>query len=139
MWLSKQTGTRPEPPAPSALRGTVTLSGADVAAFTDAERRDVTVCTPGGYAWRPAVRDEVLVIKDAERHKSYLIAALSVSDPVLAPGEVRLYSGEAELRLTPDGGARLTSGRASIVMSPSGGIDLRGAVRVNGVPLVTGE
>ncbi|MDR3208199.1 MAG: hypothetical protein LBT60_07735 [Oscillospiraceae bacterium] len=138
MWLSKQSVARPDTQGPSALRGTVTLSGAEVAAFTDAERRGIAVCGPGGYAWRPSVGDEVLVLKDADGRKSYLVAALPAAVPGLAPGEVCIRVGQAELRLMPDGEAHLKTGLAAVVLNPDGGLDLNGLVRVNGNPLILG-
>ena len=100
MWLSKQVGLGTTPSAPP-LRGTVTLSGPEAAVYTDAERRGQTVCAPGGYFWRPAVKDEVLVIKEGER--GYVVAAVNDQPPPVEPGEVLLRAGQASLRLSPDG------------------------------------
>jgi len=101
MWLSKQTthrtGQRITPP----LRGTVTLSGPEAAVYTDAEHRGLTVCAPGGYFWRPAVRDEVLVIKEGER--GFVVAALPAAKPDMDPGEIVLQTGDARMSLKPDG------------------------------------
>jgi len=112
MWLSKQTSKRAGPAAAPPLRGTVTLSGPEAAAYTDAERRGLSVCAPGGYFWRPAVRDEVLVIKEGDR--GYVLAALPERTPDLEPGDIVLKAGEAGLRLSPNGHVTITGTKVMV-------------------------
>ncbi len=107
MWLSKQSAARPGGDGAAPLRGTVTISGAEVAAFTDAERRGMLVCAPGGYFWRPGVGEDVLVIKEPGGRTPYVIGALSLHGVSLGPGEVLIETGEASLRLSPDGSIQL--------------------------------
>ena len=101
MWLSKQTTHRAGQRITAPLCGTVTLSGPETAAYTDAERRGLAVCAPGGFFWRPSVRDEVLVIKEGGR--GYVVAALPKEKPELEPGEILLKAGLSGLSLKPDG------------------------------------
>ena len=65
MWLSKQ-GRTPPRPEETARVGRVTLPDDPAGVWTGSERRDVAVFGPGGYAWRPAAGEEVLVLKAGE-------------------------------------------------------------------------
>lgn len=60
MWLSKERG-RKTAGEPRAECGTVTV-GDPTAVYLTGERRQVAVCSPGGYAWRPQVGEDVLVL-----------------------------------------------------------------------------
>ena len=112
MWLSKQAAESKDPSAVPPLRGTVTLSGSEAAVYTDAERRGLTVCAPGGYFWRPAVRDEVLVIKEGGR--GYVVADLPGQPPLIQPGELLLLTGEAAVRLTPNGHVAISGTKVTV-------------------------
>ena len=43
--------------------GEVTLEGDPAGAYLDGERRQLAVYGPGGYCWKPALGDRVLVLK----------------------------------------------------------------------------
>ena len=62
MWLSRQSRevsrSRQEPET-----GVVTLEGEETAVYLAGERRDLPVLSPGGYCWRPAEGETVLVLK----------------------------------------------------------------------------
>lgn len=115
MWLSKQVATK-NTQADNASLGVVTLSDVQPAVVTDTEQRQLQLLAPGGYCWRPAVGDGVLVIKDAGG--SLCASGVTADSPVdLAPGEICLHAGSA-----------------SIYLDRSGKIYLSGTVYVNGVP-----
>ena len=62
MWLSRQ-GRGNGNAETSAELGTVTLAGARPSVYLSGERRDLPLMGPGGYLWRPAPGQRVLVIK----------------------------------------------------------------------------
>jgi hypothetical protein len=113
MWLSEKAATRKNAPPPAEV-GTAT-GGASV--FTETEKRNLPVCAPGGYAWRPKFGDDVLVIKCADG-ASRVISALSNPQETLESGEVLIYSGGASIHLKNDGRVLIC-----------------GEVYINGVPL----
>lgn len=103
MWLSKRPGQerREDYTGP----GVVSVAGDGLGVINDMERRNARVFAPGGYCWRPAAEDRVLVIKGDEPS----IAGLEQAAPEdLAPGEVLLYSREASICLKNDGRILLT-------------------------------
>ena len=79
--------------------GVVTVGGKTPAVMTDGEERDARIASPGGYYWRPAPSDPVIVSRCSE------VTILGrLQEPTdLAPGEIRLSTGGASLRLLPDG------------------------------------
>ncbi len=110
--------TEASPGEPAPLIGSVTLSGNVTAAHTDAEWRDVVVCGPGGYQWRPSLGSKVLVIKDPNGKRPYAVAECSGKTGELAEGEILISTGQASIRMSADGT-----------------IHLSGAVIVNGSPI----
>ena len=62
MWISEQGRRRPQADG-TALVGQVTLPGDPAAVYLDGERRELPVYGPGGYIWRPAKDQQVLVLK----------------------------------------------------------------------------
>ncbi len=103
---------------PEAELGTVTLGGDPAAVLVGGERRMLPVFSPGGYCWRPAPGDKVLVLKTgAEREEPCVLGKAQAGD-ALAPGEVRVSGGgDAAVRVT------------------GAGVELLGQVRVNGQDL----
>lgn len=97
--------------------GQATLSGDPAGVYLDAERRALAVFAPGGYVWRPAVGEEVLVLKQ-EGENSCVVGVRCGGD--LAPGEVLIHAGQGE---------------AAIKLSTDGTVNLMGQVLINGVPL----
>lgn len=116
MWLSRQSReasrSRQEPET-----GVVTLEGEETAVYLTGERRDLPVLSPGGYCWRPAEGETVLVLKSGADGEELWVAGVPGAGE-LAPGEVRIFSRTAEVFLGNDGT-----------------VDLRGTVKLNGVPI----
>ena len=97
--------------------GQVTLSGAPAGAYLDGERRDLAVLAPGGYFWRPAVGEAVLVLK--QEGEPGCVAGVRCGGN-LDPGEVLIRAGQ---------------GDAAIRLENNGTVNLTGQVLINGVPL----
>lgn len=115
MWLSEERAKRTAA-EPTAEWGTVTVA-APSAVYLGGERRKVPVCCPGGYAWRPAVGDEVLVLKTgSEGEQPYILGRTGGAEEILEPGQVRLGSFQCGLLCGEE-------------------LELHGTVRVNGVEL----
>lgn len=117
MWLSRQSReasrSRQEPET-----GVVTLEGEETAVYLAGERRDLPVLSPGGYCWRPAEGETVLVLKSGADGEELWVAGVPGDGTDLAPGEVRIQSRQAAVFLGNDGS-----------------IDLRGTVKINGTPI----
>ena len=62
MWIAEQGRRRPQADG-TALVGRVTLPGDPAAVYLDGERRELPVYGPGGYIWRPAKDQQVLVLR----------------------------------------------------------------------------
>lgn len=93
MWLSEERGRR-TCAEPAAEWGTVTVA-APSAVYLGGERRQVPVCCPGGYTWRPAVGDEVLVLKaGSEGEQPYILGVTGGAEERLNPGQVRIGSAQ---------------------------------------------
>ncbi|HJG87004.1 hypothetical protein [Pseudoflavonifractor capillosus] len=114
MWLSERKKGRGYG---AAMVGQATLSGDPAGAYLDAERRALAVFAPGGYVWRPAVGEEVLVLKQEGEHACVVGARCGGE---LNPGEVLIRAGQ---------------GNAAIKLGNDGTVSLVGQVLVNGVPL----
>ena len=110
MWLSRQQKQEKEEQA--AASGLVTISGEKVAVELDSERRGLTVYSPGGYRWRPAAGEQVLVVRTEDG--LCVVGMPCVSD--LDEGEVGLAG--------PDG--------AEVSLKRDGHIILSGNVKVDG-------
>ena len=121
MWLSKRMAMQS---VNTAEVGAVTIGGEASAVMTDSEHRNVTVYTPGGYAWRPKVGEDVLVIKSGENELSILGRGAEEIEG-LAPGEVNIKSDSASVLLKNDGTIRLT-----------GRIEIDGSLYLNGNEIV---
>lgn len=113
MWLSKNARAR-EAHGQEADVGVVSVGAQAPAVITDGETRDLAVFAPGGYAWRPAVGEQVLVLRAGA---TGAVAGARTSECALAPGEVCIFS----------------SGGASIRLGADGSLALVGNVTVNGV------
>lgn len=96
--------------------GYATLEGETTGAYLDGERREIGVFGPGGYCWRPALGQELLVIKGDDGP----CAAGSRCEGELLPGEVLIYAAK---------------GGASVRLKNDGSIELVGRVTVNGRPI----
>lgn len=118
MWMARgRTGDiLQEPPAEL---GQVTLSGALVGVALAGERRNVTVCLPGGYHWTPERGQTVLVVKSGPEGAPCVVGTPAEE---AQGGEVWLSVAQgAEIRLGQDGVIRL-----------SGPVEVQGRLTVNG-------
>ena len=112
MWLSKKIAGGRFESADNEL-GRVTLAGQS-GVMTAYEARRLPVCGPGGFLWRPADGQEVLVIKCGAQQ---VIAAVKTDGADgLLPGEIRLES----------------AGGASITLKNDGAVEIDGTLTVNG-------
>ena len=89
MWISEER-TRKAAGEAAAEWGEVTVAG-PTAVYLGGERRNVAMCCPGGFAWRPRVGVEVLVLKaGAEGEQPYILGVTQIRE--LEPGQVRVGS-----------------------------------------------
>lgn len=120
MWMAEQHKRRR--PGDGSQIGSVTLGGDPAGVCLDGERRDLPVFGPGGYLWRPAREDQVLVIKTGSDGEAPCIAGKrNETEEELGEGEVLIYSQNASIRLS------------------RGVISMEGMVLVNGKEVVTEE
>lgn len=130
MWLSRREGHEKKEPA-EALTGPVTLTGGELGAWLEGERRGVAVFSPGGYHWVPQVGDEILVLKAGQSGEKPCAVGVAESES-LEPGEVLIKTGSAAVRLSPGGALQLSTGKSAISMTAGGDISLTGTFTVNG-------
>ena len=116
MWTSERS-RRPLVQEAAAETGEVTLGGEQAGVILGGERRWAALCCPGGYAWRPAAGDRVLVLKAGGEQESPFILGMEPGGEELSPGEVCLSGGSSSIRLG------------------SGALDLNGNIRINGTAL----
>ena len=122
MWLSRRNETQRRQEE-TAQVGRVTLPGDPAGAVLGAERRDMPVFGPGGYAWRPRAGQEILVVKaGADKEQPCAAGVREGGNLALAPGEIYIDSGGA-----------------SIFLSNTGTISMWGDVLVNGKPVLVQE
>lgn len=120
MWIAQQQKRRTG--GGGSQVGQVTLGGDPAAVCLDGERRELPVFGPGGYIWRPARGDQVLVIKTGADGEAPCVAGTRCG------GAEALREGEVLIRC----------GGASIHLTSGGQILLTGDVRVNGKTVLTG-
>lgn len=106
MWLSQQlSAAGMECQTPAVQIGTVSVGGAAPAVQTDCEHRELAILAPGGFCWRPAPGDRVIVLRQGEGCVAGVRQALPED---LRAGEVRLFSKGCSITLTADGEIHLT-------------------------------
>lgn len=116
MWLSSmRRARRPEGP----MVGRATLAGNPAGAWLDGERRALPVFGPGGYVWKPALGQELLVLKSGPEEPA-CVAGTRCEAGELEPGEVTVRAGK---------------GGAALKLKNDGTLELCGQIYVNGVPL----
>lgn len=94
MWISEER-VKKTAAEPAAEWGAVTVAG-PAAVYLGGERRKVALCCPGGYAWRPRVGEEVLVLKAGpEAEQPYILGVTRTE--ALQPGQVRVGTAECGL------------------------------------------
>ena len=99
--------------------GEVTLEEEPLGVYLEGERRWAGIYSPGGYRWRPAQGEQVLVLKaGAEREQPCIVGRHQ--DGELEPGEVEISSG---------------TGKSVICLCGDGELALNGWVTVNGIGL----
>lgn len=116
MWTSERT-RRPVQQEPAAELGAVTLGGDPAGVALGGERRWLSVYAPGGYSWRPAAGEKVLVLKAGGERELPCIVGTVQQETDLKPGEVSLRGGTSQVRL----------GQSSL--------ELNGHIMVNGMDL----
>ncbi len=116
MFLARRQ--RGERPAGAAFTGPVTLPGERAGAWLEGERRGVEVYAPGGYHWVPRLGEQMLVLKAGESGEQPCAVGVWAGGQDLQPGEVLITAGAASLKLSLDGT-----------------VEVRGQLRVNGVPV----
>lgn len=117
MWTSDRS-RKYQAGEPAADVGAVTLGEEPAGVYLDGERRFTQVYSPGGYSWRPAEGDQVLVLKAGGERESPCIIGRR-QEGGLEPGEVSLSGA---------------GGRASIRLRKNGTLALKGNLTVNGEP-----
>ena len=120
MWMTNRQ-VREDLSEPAAELGQVTVSGTAAGVALAGERRNVTLCLPGGYHWTPRRGETVLVIKSGP-DCAPCVAGRAVREDAPAPGEVVLSVEEGTaLRLKAGGGIEIT-----------GQVEITGGLTVNG-------
>lgn len=96
MWLSEERSRKPAVEA-AAEWGPVTISE-PAAVYLAGERRQVPVCCPGGYAWRPGVGDDVLVLKAGNQaEQPYILGKTQRETDELQPGQIRIGGADCSI------------------------------------------
>lgn len=128
MWLSKQT--RPKNTAAGSDLGVTTISGGSAGVVTRGEVRDLPVYGPGGYVWKPATGQTVLVIKGGTGGEETCVAGAEQKDApgALAPGEVYIHSGGGSVCLRNNGTVEIQGGSINL----SGRVNVTGSLYING-------
>lgn len=103
MWLSEKMSRQAAQQA-DLCRGVVSIGGENTAVLTDGEEREVSVLSPGGYFWRPALKERVLV----SRAEGGCVLGRVQEACDLTPGEICIRTGAASIRLLPSGDIFLT-------------------------------
>ena len=122
MWLSEQAVKAPREEKDGAV-AVVTLSGG-AAVQSGGEVRGVSWAGPGGVFWAPAA-DDLVVTMVCQGGETVILGALPETRQALAPGELCLKSGGAEVFLRRDGHIELR-----------GNVNVEGALTVNGDPVM---
>ena len=110
--ISSKPGERRRALLPEQVRQT---SVQTTAQLTGADNAKLEPVSPGGFAWQPAVGEQLLV------YQNLAIGSMKQCPVTLAPGECCLFTPTAYIHLTADGGIRL-----------------HGSVQVNGSPIGSG-
>jgi len=98
MWLSERAAAKSR----SASVAEVGTATGGMSVCTDAEKRNLPVYSPGGYAWSPKFGDDVLVMKCADG-LSRVVSAVCEPHEGMENGEILIYSCGASICLKNDG------------------------------------
>ncbi len=119
MWLSRR-GKEQSGGGPAAM-ARVTMDGASLGVFREAEARRVPLFSPGGYIWRPETGEELLVLR-CSGETCAVGAEMGERPEGMLPGEVLICS----------------KGGASIFLRNDGTIEINGDVTVRGHAAIEG-
>jgi len=119
MWLSRKAAGRHE--EETATAGSVTIGGDAPGVMTAGEIRGMGVWSPGGYVWRPAAGENVLVIKCGDGQRAVAGRETAAGPEGMKPGEVYIMAKGASLWLKNDGGIEI-----------SGNVNITGSLMLNG-------
>lgn len=120
MWLSKRREAEIKE-EPSVQMGSMSLIGTSLGVYLAAERRNVALVAPGGYHWKPASNDAVLVLSAGEEACPCIVGMeQGAGGASLAPGEVWIS----------------VDGKSGIYLQNNGRVNLLGEIYVNGKALV---
>lgn len=104
MWTAQRLGRQEMQHEPIAQSGEVTVTGEQAGVFLDADRRWISVYSPGGYCWVPKSGQQVMVLKTGQEQESACIIGAGQKAEGLRAGEVKLYSEHgAQISLKNDG------------------------------------
>lgn len=108
----------------AAETGTISVYSGGFGVRGEGESRGVGLSCPGGYLWRPALGQRVLVIKTGEQPaQPVIVSAEAASEPEgFSPGEAYIFSKEASVYIKNDG---------CIVLK--GDVEIEGSLMVNGM------
>lgn len=82
MWTSQRSAGEKSRYQPWVDQGEVTLSGDVMGVYLDGERRELRMNNPGGYHWKPAVGESVLVVNENEGEKVlHIIGSNRTTEP----------------------------------------------------------
>ena len=99
-WLSNRKNTRA---ASDIYSGKV--SSGQYSVIGDGETRDIGLCSPGGYSWKPGINESVIVVRTGQEGETRSIVGRdNVPMEEISPGEVYIKSsGGAYIYLKNNG------------------------------------
>ena len=128
MWLGDHIGRGDRGGWAKAQVGEVTIGGQSAAVMLSGEMRDGSVLSAGGIEWLPERGTDVLLLQtdDGERY----VLGVRCEGKGLAPGELRLRSGDAKITLEKNGKISVEGS-----LEISGDVFITGRLFVNGMEL----
>lgn len=110
--------------------GVTSISGSSAGAVTKGEVRNLPIYGPGGYVWRPATGQKVLVMKGGTGGEERCVAGAEQQEklPAMAPGEVYIHAPNGSIYLNQDGAVELMGSRIIL----RGRVDVIGEFYING-------
>lgn len=127
MWLSEHMKFSGNLERSVAETGVVSLGGASIAVVTQGERRKLSMALPGGFRWRPALGQRVLVLTSSEG-EAIVVGAVPEEDGAVEAGELEIHGENCAICLKKSGDV-LISGRS---IKLTGGVDIVGGLSVDG-------
>lgn len=121
MWLSENAAQKARKSGSDSEIGVVTVGGQSPSVMIEGEKRGLEIVSPGGIYWAPGRDEQVVVTRCGE--ELFVTGSLSPA-PALSAGELCLKSGEAGIRLRPNGEIELY-----------GTVNVKGMLLLNGVDI----